>query len=78
MKDVKNILLVLLTVLSLYLSYRLYQSKKDYAIGRKHAPSCTEWNCNHVGQLCMPDAEGSENKTWICDGATWHQVVQQR
>ena len=30
---------------------------------------------NQVGQICKPESPGADNKTWICDGATWHQVI---
>lgn len=42
---------------------------------RKYAKECVNWSCNQVGQICKPDSPGADNKTWICDGATWHQTV---
>lgn len=42
---------------------------------KKYASTCIDWTCNQLGQICKPETPGADNKTWICDGATWHQVV---
>lgn len=44
-------------------------------VDSKEIKECKEWSCNKVGQICPPHAQGAYGKTWICDGATWHNAV---
>lgn len=59
---------IILTTILCSIYYTYYRKSK-------YAKDCTGWACNRVGQICKPDSPGADNQTWICDGATWHQVI---
>jgi hypothetical protein len=59
-----SILIVSIAVVVTLVIVRVYLKKM------KEQPDCSGWTCNQPGQIC-----NSDNQTWICDGATWHQVI---
>lgn len=63
-----SIFAIILTIILSYTYLKLLKNKYKYA------KECVNWGCNHVGQICKPESEGADNKTWICDGASWHHA----
>lgn len=69
-------MLVIIVIVSIIFSVILCLLYMKYMKPKKYAKDCINWGCRHPGQICKPESPGADNQTWICDGATWHRVVQ--
>lgn len=68
-------MILVITIVSIIFTVILCLLYMKYTKRKKYAKECVNWSCNQLGQICKPDSPGADNKTWICDGATWHEVV---
>lgn len=55
------------------LTDRIAALEEGAAYKIKFASSCSGYDCNQRGSVCLPGRPGAGNDTWVCNGTTWEK-----